>query len=60
MSDPWIEFNLRMKFKQRIAMDIINNGYERILVGVSKENDMIFETLDRAAKTAKNIIELVK
>jgi hypothetical protein len=60
MTDKWIEFNLRMEFDKRMAMDIIDSGYERILVGVSKENDMILETLDKTGKTTNNIINVVK
>jgi hypothetical protein len=34
--------------------------YEKTLVGVSKENDMILETLDNSGKVVKNVIEVKK
>ena len=60
MTDKWITYNLEDTVDKKVMREIIENGYERILVGVSKENDMILETLDETAKVTKNIIEIVK
>ena len=60
MTDPWIRYNLESEFGRLKAREIQKSGYERILVGVSKENDMILETLGETAKITKNIIEVVR
>lgn len=60
MTDKWIKFNLEEAVSEEVFQDILLNGYERILVGVSKENDMILETLDKTGKTTNNIINVAK
>ena len=60
MTDDWIRFNLEETVSEEIFQDILLNGYESILIGVSKENEMIFETLDKSAKRINNIISEVR
>lgn len=60
MTDNWIINNLRRSVGDDLIDDILIHGYERVLIGVAKENDIIFQTLDKTAKTVRTNINIVR
>lgn len=59
MTRKWILRDLEYAVTKEIRIDILKNGYESILIGVSKERPMIIESLDKDAKViANNITEI--
>lgn len=60
MTDNWIKFNLETSVSEDIFQDILIKGYDSLLIGISKENDVIFQTLNIKAKVVKNNINIVE
>ncbi|MDM1046622.1 hypothetical protein HX004_17600 [Myroides sp. 1354] len=59
MQDAWILFNLKQEFGLLKSREIRKLGYERILLGVSENNPMIIQTLDKNAKVVKSNIQII-
>ena len=59
MQDAWIRANLEGAVMEDVYQDILINGYESVLMGVSKDNKMILESLDRTAKKIRTNINIV-
>jgi hypothetical protein len=59
MEDKWITHNLDLEFDFVLSRDIKKQGYERILVGVSKENNIIINTLDKNGKVISDNFKVV-
>jgi hypothetical protein len=59
MTKPWIRYNLEEEFGLIKSRDILKN-YQSVLIGVSKENDIIINTLDKNAKITGNSIKLIE
>ncbi|MGS4346454.1 hypothetical protein ACKUSY_12840 [Myroides odoratus] len=59
MTRKWVLRDLEYAVTKETRIDILSNGYESILIGVSKERPMIIESLDKNAKViANNITEI--
>ena len=54
MEDIWIEFNIKKEFDVSTYLEILNQGYEPILVGISKNSKPIIKTLDKSGKIIKD------
>ncbi|MDM1043232.1 hypothetical protein HX004_02810 [Myroides sp. 1354] len=59
MQDVWIDFNLDLEFGFVKSREIQKLGYERVLIGVSENNPMIIQTLDKNAKVVKTNIQMI-
>lgn len=60
MQDVWILFNLDLEFGTIKALEIQALGYERVLIGVSKNNKVILQSLDKNGKPIANNIKVIK
>ena len=60
MDEFWIEYNLETEFGEDLRDAILIKGYESILIGVSKNEDMIIKTLDKNAKVIKDNFKKIK
>ncbi len=50
MTTKWIKHDLRYILNEIIYKDILEKGYESILIGVSKKRPMILKSLDENAR----------
>ncbi len=50
MTAKWIKHDLRYILNEIIYKDILEKGYESILIGVSKKRPMILKSLDENAR----------
>lgn len=50
MTDDWIRTNLEGAVMEDIYQDIFIKGYENVMIGVSCDNKIILELLNRKAK----------
>ncbi len=56
MTDTWVNYNLDLEFGPVKAMEIQIEGYEKVLIGISKQDVPILHILDKDAKILKNNI----